>query len=77
MGPGARGSVRRPGLGLVILNSAEYRTSVVTSYYRQLLGRPTAPSAVEVDSWVFAMPWLDLAMIRTGFESSAEFFVNG
>ena len=70
-------AVGRQGSVWVILNSEEYRSNVVRSYYRDLLGRQATPGTNEVQAWVYARPWHDLAMIRTGFEASGEFYQNG
>jgi hypothetical protein len=61
----------RQGVALALLTSAEYRQSVVMSWYETLLDRAGAVSAAEVNSWVFAN--LDLLHVREGFEASAEF----
>jgi hypothetical protein len=61
------------GLALSILMGQEYRTTVITSYYANLLHRPG--DAAGINGWVFSN--LDLATIQLGFESSSEFFTNG
>lgn len=65
----------RHGTAWIVLNSAEHRGNVVQAYYWRLLGRTAM--ATEVNAWVFARPWHDLTMLRVGFESSGEFYVNG
>ncbi len=70
-------AVGRQGSVWVILNSEEHRGNVVRSYYRDLLGRQANPGTNEVRAWVYARPWHDLTMIRTGFEASGEFYQNG
>jgi hypothetical protein len=65
--------VGQQALALSILKSVEYRANVVRGYYTSLLHH--TGSQAEVASWVNT--GLDLRAIRTGFESSLEFFLNG
>lgn len=67
----------RHGLAWTVLNSEEYRTTIVQGYYRNLLGRTNAPATAEVRSWVYAQPWHDWTMLRVGFAASGEFFHKG
>jgi uncharacterized protein YkwD len=67
--------IGRPALIQSILNSSEYRTDIVRSYYSGLLHRSTAPTAAEIAGWVNS--GLDLITIRMNFEASAEFALNG
>jgi FG-GAP-like repeat/Domain of unknown function (DUF4214)/Putative Ig domain len=60
-------------LALIFLQSTEYRTDTVADYYTSLLDRPGG--AAEIASWVNSS--LDLRAIRSGIESSQEFFSKG
>ena len=65
----------RQAVALGILGSPEYRTDAVTSYYANLLDRPTAPTAAEVSGWVNT--GLDILTIQTLFAGTSEYFMNG
>jgi hypothetical protein len=55
------------------LQSNEFRSGAVTSFYTTLLQR--APDAAGLSSWVNSGK--DLKHVRQGFENSSEFFNNG
>jgi hypothetical protein len=61
------------GVALGFLTSTEFRADAVTGYYNTLLHRP--PDAPGLSFWVTSA--LDLASIRTQFESTLEYFTNG
>jgi uncharacterized protein YkwD len=65
----------RANVVMGFLQSAEYRGDVVGTYYTGLLHRKVAPTAGEVNIWVFS--GLDFMSMRVGFESSREFMLNG
>jgi hypothetical protein len=65
----------RSTLALGFLYSAEHRADVICAYYVDLLHRTTLPSTQEVDGWVNS--GLSLVDVRSAFEGSQEFFVNG
>jgi uncharacterized protein YkwD len=69
------GGPGRSAAATIVLLSPEYRATVVTSYYTNLLHRTTPPGADEINGWVASS--LDLASIRIGFMSSNEYFLNG
>jgi uncharacterized protein YkwD len=69
------GGPGRSAAALIVVSSPEFRGTVVTADYRDLLRRMSPPSAAEVNAWV-ASP-LNLTGIRVGFLSSYEFFLNG
>ncbi|HLN29945.1 MAG TPA: proprotein convertase P-domain-containing protein [Gemmataceae bacterium] len=62
----------RQGVALEILMSVENRSDVMVGYYKNLLRRPTVPSQIEINDWVFS--GLDFASIRVAFEGSEEYF---
>jgi hypothetical protein len=56
-----------------LLQSQEFRTDLVTLYYRVLMHRTA--SAFEINNWVFS--GFDAHSIRVQFEVQPEFFTNG
>jgi hypothetical protein len=66
--------VGRGGVATVVLVSSEFRELEVRSFFSVLLHRSN-PAQSEVDGWVHS--GLDLGTIRSGFESSLEFFQHG
>jgi hypothetical protein len=69
---GILGQVTRFPVAYAFLNSPEFRTNTVTSFYTDLLRRTAPPSAQEVAGWVNSSA--DLALIRIAFESSVEYY---
>lgn len=65
-------NVLRGGVALGFLSSAEFRGNNVAQFYRELLDRPTPPTAAETNSWVFS--GIDLTSMRVLFKSSPEYF---
>jgi hypothetical protein len=63
----------RLNVAMGFLQSNEFRTGAVTSFYTTLLQR--SPDATGLASWVNSGN--DLGHIRHGFEASSEFFNNG
>jgi hypothetical protein len=69
------GSMGRIGIVKGFIYSVEYRSDVIKAYYTGLLHRSSPPLPAEVNYWVFS--GLNLVGIKTGFEGSAEFALNG
>lgn len=65
-------NVLRGGVAHGFLASPEFRGNNVTRFYRDLLQRPTPPTAPESTAWVTSP--LDLTAIRVLFKASAEYF---
>jgi hypothetical protein len=66
-------TIGRFGVALGFLESNEFRTGAVTSFYSTMLQR--SPDTAGLAVWVNSGK--DLEHIRLGFEGSAEFFTNG
>lgn len=60
-------------VAMAFLTGSEYRTITITGYYNNLLHR--APDTAGLNFWVNSN--LDLATIRSDFESTPEYFTNG
>jgi hypothetical protein len=64
----------RAGVARSFLGSSDYRTTVVQSYYLDLLHRASLPAASEVNGWVNS--GLDLLTIEFVFAITPEFYAN-
>jgi hypothetical protein len=68
---GQAGAAGRAAVASQILASSERRNRLVTSYYADILGRPS-PAPAEVAA--FANSGLDQLALRIAFEASTEYF---
>jgi hypothetical protein len=64
-------SQTRTNVASAFVNSMEYRSDVVLTYYMNILHRQTSPSMTELSAW--ANSGMSLVDIRVGFETSPEF----
>ena len=65
-------NLTRGGVALIFMGSPEFRNTNVQNFYRDLLQRPTPPTAAEANGWV--QSGIDLTSIRVLFKASPEFF---
>jgi hypothetical protein len=61
----------RAWVASAFVNSIEYRSDTILSYYMNILHRQTSASMMELSAW--ANSGLSLVDIRVGFETSSEF----